>query len=64
MTAAQRSFLIAMEMRRDGLQSIADHVRTALTRDAEAADQAIEEIAGAMQMFLSSDVIYTARVCR
>ena len=48
MTAAQRSFLITMEMRRDGLQSIADHVRTALSSDAEAADQAIEEIAGAM----------------
>ena len=62
MTAAQRSFLIAMEMRRDGLQSIADRIRTALSSDAEAADQAIEEIAGAMQLFLSSDVIYAARV--
>ena len=31
--------------------------------DAEAADKAIEEIAGAMSMFLSSDVIYTARAC-
>jgi hypothetical protein len=62
MTAAQRSFLIAMEMRRDGLQSIADRIRTALSSDAEAADKAIEEIAGAMQLFLSSDVIYTTRV--
>ena len=62
MTAAQRSFLIAMEMRRDGLQSIADRIRTALSSDAEAADKAIKEIAGAMQLFLSSDVIYEARV--
>lgn len=62
MTAAQRSFLIAMEMRRDGLQSIADRIRTALSSDAEAADRAITEIAGAMQLFLSSDVIYTSRV--
>ena len=62
MTGAQRSFLITMEMRRDGLQSIADHVRTALSSDAEAADQAISDIAGAMEMFLASDVIYQSRV--
>jgi len=62
MTDAQRSFLITMEMRRDGLQSVADRIRTALSSDAEAADQAIEEIAGAMAMFLSSDVVYTSRV--
>jgi hypothetical protein len=62
MTDAQRSFLITMELRRDGLQSVADRIRTALSSDDEAADKAIEEIAGAMSMFLSSDVIYTARV--
>jgi hypothetical protein len=62
MTGAQRSFLTTMEMRRDGLQSIADRIRTALSSDAEAADAAINEIAGAMQLFLSSDVIYTSRV--
>jgi hypothetical protein len=60
--AAQRSFLITMEMRRDGLQEIADRIRTALSSDAEAADRAIQEIAGAMQLFLASDVIYTTRV--
>ena len=64
MTAAQRSFLIAMEMRRDGLQSIADRISTALSSDAEAADKAITEIAGAMQMFLASDVVYTTRTQR
>jgi len=64
MTAAQRSFLIAMELRRDGLQSIADRVSTALSSDAEAADKAITEIAGAMEMFLASDVVYNARTHR
>jgi hypothetical protein len=62
MTAAQRSFLITMEMRRDGLQQVADQVRTALSSDAEQADQAINRIAGAMSMFLTSDVIYSQRV--
>jgi hypothetical protein len=62
MVAAQRSFLVAMEFRRDGLQQIADRVRTALSSDAEAADRAINEIAGAMQLFLSSDVVYKERV--
>lgn len=62
MAAAQRSFLITMEMRRDGLQSIADRIRTALSSDAEAADEAMKQIAGAMEMFLTSDVIYATRV--
>jgi hypothetical protein len=61
-TAAQRSILIAMEMRRDGLQQVADQVRTALSSDAEQADRAINDIAGAMSMFLTSDVMYTQRV--
>jgi hypothetical protein len=62
MTAAQRSFLITMEMRRDGLQAIADQIRTALSSDGEAADAAIREMTGAMQLFLASDVIYASRV--
>ena len=40
-------------------RAIADQVRTALSSDTEAADRAINEIAGAMQMFLTSDVIYS-----
>jgi len=64
MVPAQRSFLMTMEMRRDGLQSIADRIRTALSSDSEAADGAINGIAGAMQLFLSSDVIYASRVYR
>lgn len=62
MEAAQRSFLITMELRRDGLVSIADRIRTALSSDNEAADAAIGQIAGAMQLFLSSDVVYQQRV--
>jgi hypothetical protein len=62
MEAAQRSFLITMEMRRDGIQQIADRIRTALSSDAEAADKAINEISGAMQLFLASDVVYSSRV--
>jgi hypothetical protein len=62
MTAAQRSFLITMEMRRDGLQQVADQIRTALSSDTEQADQAIQRIAGAMSLFLTSDVMYSERV--
>jgi len=62
MTPAQRSFLITMEMRRDGLQRIADQVRPALSSDPEESDAAIEQIAGAMSMFLTSDVVYNERV--
>jgi len=62
MEAAQRSFLVTMEMRRDGLQQIADRVRTALSSDAEAADGAIKAIAGSMGLFLASDVVYNSRV--
>jgi hypothetical protein len=61
MVAAQRSFLITMEQRRDGLASIATRVRTALSDDADAAERAIGQIAGAMQLFLSSDVVYETR---
>jgi hypothetical protein len=62
MDGAQRSFLTTMEMRRDGLQQIADRVGTALSSNAEAADKAIKEIAGANELFLTSDVIYNSRV--
>ena len=62
MEGAQRSFLTTMELRRDGLQQIADRVGTALSSNAEAADKSIKEIAGANEMFLASDVVYNARV--
>jgi hypothetical protein len=61
MVAAHRAFLITMEERRDGLASIAARVRTALSADPEASQRAIGEIAGAMQLFLASDVTYETR---
>jgi hypothetical protein len=62
MTPAQRSLLIALELRRDGLDFIAGRVRTALGDEGDAADEANTAIAGQMQSFLASDVLYRARV--
>jgi hypothetical protein len=62
MTGAHRSLLIALEARRDGLDYIASHVRDALGDEGEAADRAINEIAGQMEVFLASDVLYRTRV--
>ena len=61
-TGAQQSLLIALELRRDGLQSIASKVTTALGNEGDIANQAIEGIAGQMQAFLASDVVYSQRV--
>lgn len=62
MEPAQRSLLIALQFRRDGLGFIAERIRTALGDQAETADEAINLIAGQMQAFLASDVVYSARV--
>jgi len=62
MEAAQRSLLIALEFRRDGLGFIAGRIRTALGDQGESANDAIVQIAGQMQAFLASDVVYRARV--
>ena len=59
---AQESLLIAMELRRDGLQFIAERIATALGDEGDVADQAIESIAGQMQAFLASDVLLRTRV--
>ena len=61
MKGAQQALLMALEFRRDGLGFIAERIRTALGDEGEAANDAITEIAGAMQMFLTSDVLYQAR---
>ncbi len=61
MTGAQQSLLMALEFRRDGLAFIAARIRTALGDQGEAASKAVTEIAGEMQMFLTSDVLYQAR---
>lgn len=59
MTSAQRNFLLAMSMRVEGLSKVANLVRTALGGQAP---QAASSIAGAMEIFLASDVIYSQRV--
>jgi hypothetical protein len=62
MQGAQQNLLIALEMRRDGLDYIASRIRSALGDSGGVADQAINQIAGQMQVFLASDVIYATRV--
>jgi hypothetical protein len=62
MKAAQQSVLIALELRRDGLEAIAADIRTALGDQGRAADQAISRIAGQMQSFTASDVLWHSRV--
>jgi hypothetical protein len=62
MKGAQQSLLIALEFRRDGLEFIAGKIRAALGDEGEAANAAISQIAGQMQHFMASDVLYTARV--
>jgi hypothetical protein len=62
LSAAQQSLLIAFELRRDGLDYIAQHISEALGNQGDVADQAIQNIAGQMQGFLASDVLIEARV--
>jgi hypothetical protein len=62
MKGAQQSALIALEWRRDGLDRIAQEIRTALGDSGEAADAAIENIAGQMEAFMASDVAWETRV--
>ena len=46
MASAQQSLLIALELRRDGLTTIAEDIKTALGDEGDAADQAITEHRG------------------
>lgn len=59
MTGAQRNFLLVLDLRKEGLQKVANLVRTALGGRSQ---QATSSIAGAMELFLASDVIYSQRV--
>lgn len=59
MTAAQRNLLLALDMRVEGLTKVASLIREALGGQAQ---QASTKIAGAMEIFLASDVIYSQRV--
>ena len=62
MKGAHTALLIALEWRRDGLDYIAQRIRTALGDSGDAADEAIQQIAGQMEVFLASDVAYETRV--
>jgi hypothetical protein len=59
MTAAQRNLLLALDLRVEGLAKVASLVREALGGQSQ---QASTKIAGAMEIFLTSDVIYSQRV--
>lgn len=59
MTAAQRNLLLALNLRVEGLAKITNLVREALGGKAQAAST---KIAGAMEIFLASDIIYSQRV--
>lgn len=62
MRGAHQSLLTTLEWRRDGLDYIAQRIRTALGDSGEAADQAIQQIAGQMGVFYASDIAYETRV--
>ena len=59
MTGAQRDLLLALDFRAEGVAKVASLVRTALGGQAK---QASTLIAGDMEIFLASDVIYSQRV--
>ena len=59
---AQQALLIALELRRDGLDFIAQQITTALGDEGDVADTAIEAIGGQMQAFVASDVLIATRV--
>ncbi|MGZ8635302.1 MAG: hypothetical protein ACXWZZ_15780, partial [Solirubrobacteraceae bacterium] len=61
MTAAQRNLELVLNLRAEGLTKIADQIPGALGRGQTSAD-AIDRIAGEMQTFLASDVVYAERV--
>jgi hypothetical protein len=59
MSGAQRDLLLALDLRAEGVAKVASLVHTAL---GGAAKQASTPIAGDMEIFLASDVIYSQRV--
>lgn len=59
MTAAQQNLLLALDLRVEGLTKVAALIGEALGGHAQTASA---KIAGAMEIFLASDVIYSQRV--
>lgn len=60
MNAAQQNLLLALSLRSGALTEIAEKLKTAQGRGQQA-EQATSEIAGQMQSFLASDVVYSQR---
>ncbi len=61
MSAAQRYLELVLNLRLEGLTKIGDQIPAALGRG-QASQNAIDKIAGEMQNFLTSDVVYSQRV--
>ena len=61
MQAAQRNLELVLNLRAEGLTKIADQIPAALGRG-QTSETAINNIAGEMQNFLTSDVVYSQRV--
>jgi hypothetical protein len=59
MSAAQSNLLLALDLRAEGVAKVTSLVRTALGGQAK---QASTPIAGDMEIFLASDVIYSQRI--
>jgi hypothetical protein len=61
MGPAQRNLELVLNLRAEGLTKIADQIPAALGRG-QTSEDAISRIAGEMQLFLTSDVVYAERV--
>ena len=61
MTDAQRQVVTALNLRAEALGAIADKMRTALGTGSQS-EEAVSQIAGQMQKFLASDVLWSQRV--
>jgi hypothetical protein len=61
MKAAQTNLELVLSLRRDGVAKVADEIQTALGGTA-GAGTAVDAIAGQMQAFNASDVVYSQRV--
>jgi hypothetical protein len=61
MGPAQRNLELVLNLRAEGLTKIADEIPAALGRG-QTSEDAINKIAGEMQNFLTSDVVYAQRV--
>jgi hypothetical protein len=61
MSGAQSDLELLLSLRRDGVKNVADQIQTALGGTA-GAGAAVDKLAGPMQEFHASDVIYSQRV--